>query len=54
MPLFMQVKSLDNIHMALHSLAFMVSRSGFYLRMLPRTRCQTSSQEKEHVNHVYL
>ena len=43
-----QVKTLDDLHKALHSLGFSVSRSGLYLRMLPRS--QASNQGKKHIN----
>lgn len=45
-----QVKTLDDLHKALHSLGYMVSRSGLYLRLLPR--CQTTVQGKKHVNSL--
>ena len=45
--LLRQVKTLDDLHKALHNMGYMVSRSGLYLRLLPR--CQTSIEGKKHV-----
>ena len=47
---FRQVKTLDDLHKTLHSLGYMVSRSGLYLRMLPRV--QTSIEGKKHLHSV--
>ena len=43
--LLRQVKTLDDLHKALHNMGYMVSRSGLYLRLLPR--CQTSIEGKK-------
>lgn len=47
---FRTVKTLDDLHEALTSLNFKISRSGLYLRLLPR--CQRSTEGKRHVNTV--
>ena len=41
------MKTLDDLHKALHNMGYMVSRAGLYLRLLPR--CPTSIEGKKHV-----
>ena len=41
------MKTLDDVHKALHNMGYMVSRAGLYLRLLPR--CSTSIEGKKHV-----
>ena len=47
---FRQVRTLDELHSALHALGYTVSRSGLYLRMLPRS--QTSIEGKKHLHSL--
>ena len=44
------MKTLDDLTQALHSLGYMVSRSGLYLRLLPRS--QASTEGKRHKNSL--
>ena len=44
------MRTLDQLHATLHSLGYMVSRSGLYLRMLPR--CQNTVEGKKHLHSL--
>ena len=48
--LFRTVKTLDDLHKAITSLGFTISRSGLYLKLLPRDG--RSTEGKRHVNTV--